>query len=315
MVRESAQVKPGPDSITKRLCVVADDYGLHQSVDSAILRLIELGRLQATSCLVGGTNWRSSSRSLSALPAGSADLGLHLDFTEKPLYLPRSGLAGFIGKAYLRLHKTQALLREIRAQLDEFESHLGRAPDYVDGHQHVHQLPQVRDVLLDELDARYGAAHRPWLRSTICAPAMNADPVLPAAERRKARIIEALGAQALGSSASRRRYRMNRGFLGVYGFDRNASDYSSLVRAWLAQAQDGSLMMCHPALAPVPDDPISAARMIEFSVLQSDDFAAWTADAGIDLMPMSAIIDRHRSPDAHHADGGRPAPDSRQTRE
>ena len=37
---------------------------------------------------------------------------------------------------------------EIARQLDAFEDALGRAPDFIDGHQHVHVLPGIRRAVL-----------------------------------------------------------------------------------------------------------------------------------------------------------------------
>ncbi|MFX7329301.1 ChbG/HpnK family deacetylase, partial [Acinetobacter baumannii] len=48
-----------------------------------------------------------------------------------------------------------ALRDEIATQCALFEDATGRAPDYVDGHQHVHQLPQIREALVEVLVARY----------------------------------------------------------------------------------------------------------------------------------------------------------------
>ena len=46
---------------------------------------------------------------------------------------------------------------EIGRQLDAFEDRLGRPPDFIDGHQHVHVLPGVRRGLLDAVASRYAA--------------------------------------------------------------------------------------------------------------------------------------------------------------
>ena len=41
----------------------------------------------------------------------------------------------------------KALEAEIAAQIRMFGHEFGRAPDFIDGHQHVHIFPQVRDAL------------------------------------------------------------------------------------------------------------------------------------------------------------------------
>ena len=42
-----------------------------------------------------------------------------------------------------------ALVNEIAAQLRMFVHTFGRAPDFIDGHQHVHLFPQIRDAVLE----------------------------------------------------------------------------------------------------------------------------------------------------------------------
>ena len=56
------------------------------------------------------------------------------------------------------------MTREVRAQFEAFADAFGRPPDFVDGHQHVHLFPQVREAVLEtrELDRaeRLGAPVR-----------------------------------------------------------------------------------------------------------------------------------------------------------
>ena len=66
----------------------------------------------------------------------------------------------------------------------------------------------------------------------------------------------------------------NQGFGGVYGFDApTPGEYGALMQAWLEEARDGSLLMCHPATAEVPGDAIGRQRPVEFAYLMSDAFA------------------------------------------
>ncbi len=62
-----------------------------------------------------------------------------------------------------------AVSRRIALQLDAFEGAMGGPPDYVDGHRHIHQLPQIRSALLEELTRRYGRS-LPWIRVSRPAP-------------------------------------------------------------------------------------------------------------------------------------------------
>jgi hypothetical protein len=105
-------------------------------------------------------------------------------------------LRSLILDAYTRRLDRRSIRAEIRLQLNAFEAALGRAPDYIDGHQHVHQLPGVRAELLDELAARYRTDQQPWLRCTVPARReVDATPPasLPVGARLKAAIIASLG--------------------------------------------------------------------------------------------------------------------------
>ena len=130
----------------KRIAVCADDFGLHGGINDAVMVLARGGRITAIACMVGGPAWAAGARELQTLRGDHVDIGLHLDFTEfeAPHSLPR-----LIVRACTR-RLDAALVRErIHAQLGAFEQAIGRAPDFVDGHQHVHQLPVIGDALLE----------------------------------------------------------------------------------------------------------------------------------------------------------------------
>ena len=48
----------------------------------------------------------------------------------------------------MRRFDHDTLVAEVTLQMQTFLSAFGRAPDFVDGHQHVHLLPQISDALL-----------------------------------------------------------------------------------------------------------------------------------------------------------------------
>src|SRR5207248_6098435 len=63
--------------------------------------------------------------------------------------------------ALLRRLQPTLLAAEIDAQLTAFMDAFGTAPAFIDGHQHVHLLPQVREEVLLGLKARAPGA---WVR-------------------------------------------------------------------------------------------------------------------------------------------------------
>jgi predicted glycoside hydrolase/deacetylase ChbG (UPF0249 family) len=130
-------------------------------------------------------------------------------------------------------------LRDIvRDQIERFAEHVGMLPAFIDGHEHVHQLPMVRDALMDVLD-EMSANYRPYVRNTTPRCWRGA----------KAAIIGALGAKQLSTRAYAAGHLQNTDFLGVYDF-RNSEHIARLWDQWLQTLpQAGALLMCHPALS------------------------------------------------------------------
>jgi len=272
-----------PDAGMRRVIVCADDFGMSAAIDDGILELVRLGRLSAVSCM---THAPAFARDAERLRDVDADLGLHLNFTESlgqpGFYLPLSRL---IVRAYGRTLDTRRVTAQIESQLDAFVSHLGRAPDFIDGHQHVHQLPQIRTALLDVVRRRF-PRNPPWLRCS--APGRLAG--LPAPLRWKAHVIGALGAHAFARAAVAAGQRTNRRLLGVYGFDGGEQAYGTLLPLWLGNARDGDLLMCHPAMPGAEaGDGMTAQRMAEFRVLARPAWTEWLLDQGLRIVRYADI--------------------------
>lgn len=259
----------------KRIVLCADDFGQDHSVDAGILRLLALGRLTAVSCLVEGTRWEEDAPALLE-HAPAADLGLHLDLTGTGAQA-RSALLPLLLRAYAGVLDRFALAQRIEAQIDCFERVMKRPPDFVDGHQHVHQLPGVRLALLEALCRRYPRSP-PYVRSTVAQRPLGA----------KARIVTLLGGRALARELADRGLPHNRDFAGVYSLDRRAS-YAGLMKAWLGHVADGALLLCHPGEGEgAHHDPIAAARVAELRYLSSDEFAATCEQTGVVLVRFAA---------------------------
>lgn len=248
-----------------------------------------------------GPTWPGSADTLrQATRMHPVDVGLHLNLTEALPGVAGESLKRVILRAGLHLFDARTLRQQIERQLDRFESGWGAIPDHVDGHQHVHQLPQVRRILLDTLEARYpDPVHRPWLRASR-APAGETLPL-----RRKADVISWLGAAELQREAAQRGWRSNGHLLGAYGFDTEATGYRQLLQCWFALAQDGDLLMCHPARHAPASDVIGRARQVEWTVWQSSALTDDLAQAGVCITALSSVL-AARSSSA--ASGAAPAP-------
>lgn len=265
-----------------RLCVCVDDVGLHAGILDAALPLVGAARVHALACMVGAPAWPAATPALRRLESNRVDIGLHLDLTDHPLAPGRPAtLARLVLAAGLRRIDRTTLRTTIRRQLDAFEAALGRAPAFVDGHRHVHQLPGVRDELIAELASRYARGSRPWLRAT--RPGRAA-----ARFQRKARVIEFLGAAALARLAADCHIAQNHRLLGVYDFRGGQEAYLGLVLQWLAAARSGDLLMCHAGRGPT--DALQAARNAEFAVWMSAAVGDALRDRSIVLQPLSRTL-------------------------
>ena len=269
------------------LVLCADDYALHADVNAAILRLARAQRLSATSVMALSPRWAQDASALREV-GSLIDVGLHLDWTSE--WAQAAGWGGSVGAMMLRSStvglRASAVHAQVRAvlhrQFDAFEAHWQRAPDHVDGHQHVHQFALLREPLLAVLQERYGdgpVQRRPWLRVSQVAQAGL-----------KARVISAFGASPLQRQAKRLSWPCIGPLVGVYDFDAREGVYAQHMAQWLQQLPASALMMCHPAQATgdtdsaIQADPIHAARLREGAYLQSEAFADALNEAKVRLV-------------------------------
>src|SRR5579862_4754777 len=156
----------------RHITLCADDYGISPAVSAAIRDLIARGRINATSVMTAAPSFNQNEAQtlLDATQRGGA-IGLHVTLTAP--FRPLSGnfaplkdgafpaLAVMLLRAQLRLLQPDLLAAEISRQFEVFKRAFGRPPDFVDGHQHVHIFPQVRDAFLR---VAQDAAPNAWLR-------------------------------------------------------------------------------------------------------------------------------------------------------
>jgi predicted glycoside hydrolase/deacetylase ChbG (UPF0249 family) len=252
----------------------ADDYGIAPGVNAAIRELIGRGRLNATSVMVVAPSCtRDEINALTC--AGKAALGLHLTLTApfRPLAADFRPLAqgafhplpAMLRLALLRQLDRAALAREVEAQIEAFAQAFGRPPDFIDGHQHVHLFPQVRDAVLEGARRLAPGA---WVRQAVSTTPWRArlnDP--------KGLLVDALS-RAVRKRASELRIRTNPAFAGTYTY-RSDADFARLFPTFLEGLPKGGLVMCHPG--HVDDelkrlDPLTTIREREYAYLSGDAF-------------------------------------------
>jgi hypothetical protein len=281
---------PADPFIPIALC--ADDYAFAPGVDDGILSLAAHGRITAFSCMTASPRWPAASQRLGPF-LGKLDIGLHFTLTQLaplgpvPRLAPDGKLPAF-GSLYARALRRDIDLDEIEAelmrQIEAFAATLGRDPDFLDGHHHVHQLPGIRAVVARTWRAR----PRPgWIRNTATTPAR----ILA----RKVAIPRTAALAVLGAQA-RRAWRKagiatNSDFAGVRNFD-EPKPFRELMRRYLSDAEPGLLIMCHPGhpdaeLARI--DSVTTSRAAELAYLEGAEFPADLAEAGCRLVRFSSL--------------------------
>jgi chitin disaccharide deacetylase len=255
----------------RRIIVCADDFGANEPASNAIIELARRSAISATSCLVYAPAAATHASRLKA-QAPAVSIGLHLDLTEFApdsirATLHRWLLTGFV----LRNIDRAGALSEIRRQMQRFEDLFEAPPAYIDGHRHVHQIPGIREPLLQEMSDRYGRSVA--IRSTCVCEHTGA----------KSRFIQELGGRATRALIARAGMHCNADFAGVYGFSTDRP-FESRMENWLRHLRDGGMLMCHPELPRQLERPLNA-RAAEYRFFASPAWPRMLAAQNVRLQP------------------------------
>ena len=273
----------------RRIWLCADDYGLAEGVNRAIRDLISRGRLNATSVMtVGPAIGRDEVSALQEVAAASprCAIGLHATLTApfRPLTMHFRPLDGGLFLPFPAMLRSGLLRRldggliedELSAQLAAFKDLFGRAPDFVDGHQHVQLFPQVRDAFLRAVK---NAAPAAWVRQGGRLQPLSRRLTAP-----KALVLDVLSAQ-FRKRAAAAAIPFNPAFAGAYDFTK-APDFAVLMEGFLDGLPEGGLVMCHPGFVDetlMGLDPLTTQREAEHAFLASDRFPALLAANNVTL--------------------------------
>ena len=278
-----------PPASAHRIWLCADDYGISNGVNTAIRDLVVRGRINATSVMtVAPACNRAEALSLSILNSSTqrVAIGLHLTLTApfQPIsagYAPlRNGaflpLAATLRAALLRQLKPEKIAVEIGAQISAFMKVFDRPPDFVDGHQHVHIFPQVRDAVLDVVRTSLPDI---WVRQ--CGRRL---PMSARLGDRKGLLLDILSA-TFRKRAGILGVAVNPAFAGSYDFDSDP-DFAALFPKFLDGLPENSVVMCHPGF--VDDelrrlDPLTTLREREHAYFTDDAFPKILSAHGLTL--------------------------------
>jgi predicted glycoside hydrolase/deacetylase ChbG (UPF0249 family) len=273
----------------RRIWLCADDYGLAEGVNRAIRDLIDRGRLNATSVMVvGSAIGRDEVAALQEVAAKSprCAIGLHATLTApfRPLtmhFRPTDGgmflpFPKLLRAGLLRRLDVEMIYGELMVQLNAFKDLFGRAPDFVDGHQHAQLFPQARDAFLRAVKE---AAPGAWVRQ-----GGSMQPLAKRLGAPKALVLDVLSSQ-FRKRAARAGLPFNPAFAGAYDFS-TEPDFGVLMRQFLDGLPEDGLVMCHPGFvdeALESLDPLTTQREAEHAFLAGDQFTPLLAANNVTL--------------------------------
>lgn len=208
----------------KKIILCADDFGETQAICDGILALVKQQRLSAVSCMSNTPCWQKNAANLIEHRAHTA-IGLHFN-------LPGRILPWLI-KSHLGLLKKKRIKHELINQIELFRQAAGFLPDFIDGHQHIHQLPTIRQALI-EVYVTYYPERSAFIRNTV-GPTRDL----------KGKIIQHSGSQQLKKLLVSNNAPHNSNFSGIYNFA-DSKHYRQYFIQFLAEIKNNGLIMCHP---------------------------------------------------------------------
>lgn len=258
------------------ITLCADDYSQNKEISQGIIKLVKQNRLSAVSCLTTTKNWPLHAEWLKPF-CKEIDIGLHFNLTlGKPLgpvaiasssdNLPT--LQTLLMKSLLRRLPYQAIVEELNHQIDSFNQALDKLPDFIDGHQHIHHLPIIRQAVL--------AVYKDRLQQNNAYIRISANSPSSILKRRsnvtKKLIIAYTGAFALKKKLHKNHIPHNQAFSGIYSF-KDSENYRELFFSFLKDMKDQGLIMCHPGLKSNDiNDTIADSRWNEYQYLSGERF-------------------------------------------
>ncbi|XP_053938548.1 carbohydrate deacetylase isoform X1 [Cuculus canorus] len=168
-----------------KLIVTGDDFGYCPRRNQGIVECFLAGAVSNVSLLVNGG---AAAEAAQLARRHNIPIGLHANLSEgSPVcevlktnssLLNQDGF--FHGKMGFRTALSKGLLnmsevkQELKAQVELFHKLTGHLPTHMDGHQHVHVLPEVRHVFAEVLE-EYGLKYtrvpiEPGLRNCVWIP-------------------------------------------------------------------------------------------------------------------------------------------------
>jgi hopanoid biosynthesis associated protein HpnK len=283
----------------KRLIVNADDFGLTDGVNRGIIVGHREGILTSASLLATGLAFDDAIALSRRFP--DLSVGVHLNISGGTPVSPAGRISSLLDelgllhlpplRIWIRILTGQINLEDIRS---EFRAQIfkvfdaGLTPTHLDGHLHVHVLPQIAAIVID-------LAHEFRIRQVRC-PAENLESTLPLLWKSGATGIPALERAAIAFAVTsfarplREQLRKN-GLVSsdtFYGLVHTGFLHEKMLAALLHLVPEGSTeLMCHPGYPSSELDSVGGklarSREVEVLALTAPDIKETLGSLGVRL--------------------------------
>ncbi len=131
------------------LKIVADDLGLHKSVNDGIIFLLKENKISGASLMANGEAFKDAAKQI--LDARLTNIGIHLNLVEQKSIVSEKSMFKnhriFFLKYVLGLIKKDHIWQELEAQVKKVIQ-TGIKPSFINGNQHLHLLPGVMNIVI-----------------------------------------------------------------------------------------------------------------------------------------------------------------------
>ena len=182
-------------------------------------------------------------------------------------------LSKLLLKSKLRTIRYSDVYNELKFQINNFIETWGNLPDFIDGHQHIHHFPTIRDAVVKLYQKFDMYKNNTYIRSTCFMPRSDI----------KSEIIYRSGAKKFNKLLNKHNIKHNTSFAGVYDLESDKQDFREVLLKAYSHITDNGLIMCHPSAGLDDNDPISPARVNEYKYLRSEQAKTDQVDCQIKL--------------------------------
>ena len=240
----------------KNIILCADDYGLSPEINTAIINLAAKQRISAVSCMVN-MPYCDPKPLLNRKVHENVSIGLHLDLSEKK---SSRDFRHLMLDSFLPKKNRNLFTKEITNQITLFEKKFGFLPEFIDGHQHVHQFNHINKSLISVLEKKqFTFSDNFWIRSVSIKPFQKY-------ARIKSCIIFIL---SLRSNKRLKKFNINSSFFGLNSFE--SSNQQEMFSHWMKHSKNNGLIMCHPSMEKNPTTTVASGYR-EYTYLASTNF-------------------------------------------